>query len=107
MGAAKKKTDAAVELTVVDGGKKPTPKTKTLQQAIEGGDYLEILIAQRAHIAESLPSVTGPALAALHRQLGLVAKEIAQIEQKRKEEEDVRGDSDEDEDEDWDPHAND
>ena len=48
----------------------------TLAQAVETGDYLTILVAQRREIAESLPDERGPAKAALHRQLSIIAKEI-------------------------------
>jgi len=56
------------------------PRPKTLVEAIESGDYLEILRAQRREIAASLPEEKGPAKAALHRQLALISKEIAAIE---------------------------
>lgn len=52
------------------------PKIPTLEEAIEGGDYLQILLAQRREIATSLPEEKGPAKAALHRQLSLISKEI-------------------------------
>jgi hypothetical protein len=55
-------------------------KPKTLLQAIEGGNYREILLAQRREIASSLPDEKGPAKAALHRQLALISKEIETIE---------------------------
>jgi hypothetical protein len=48
----------------------------SLIDAVEAGDYLGILIAQRREIAESLPDEKGPAKAALHRQLSIIAKEI-------------------------------
>lgn len=55
-------------------------KAKTLSEAIESGDYLEILLAQRREIATSLPDEKGPAKAALHRQLSLISKEIEGLE---------------------------
>lgn len=51
-------------------------KPKTLLEAIEAGDYLEILAAQRRDIVAAIPNTQGPALAALHRQLSLISKEI-------------------------------
>ena len=58
----------------------PPAKAKTLAEAIESGDYLEILLAQRREIASSLPEEKGPAKAALHRQLSLISKEIEALE---------------------------
>ena len=46
----------------------------TLAQAILNGSYLEILLAQRREIVETLPDQRGPAKAALHRQLTLLSK---------------------------------
>lgn len=58
----------------------PPVKTKTLSEAIESGDYLEILLAQRREIVSSLPDEKGPAKAALHRQLSLISKEIETLQ---------------------------
>lgn len=55
------------------------PRKKTLSEAIDSGDYLEILVAQRRDIALSIPEERGPAKAALHRQLSLVSKEIESL----------------------------
>ena len=52
----------------------------SLVEAIESGDYLQILLAQRREIASSLPDEKGPAKAALHRQLSLISKEITAIQ---------------------------
>lgn len=52
----------------------------SLDQAVATGDYLKILIAQRYEIAQAIPNEKGPAKAALHRQLSIVAKEIEAIE---------------------------
>jgi hypothetical protein len=58
-----------------------TPKKPlTLVDAIESGDYREILLAQRREIASSLPDEKGPAKAALHRQLSLISKEIEALD---------------------------
>lgn len=53
---------------------------KTLGEAIESGDYTEILKAQRRDIVAALPEEKGPAKAALHRQLSLISKEIEALE---------------------------
>ena len=55
-------------------------KPMTLVEAVEAGDYLEILRAQRRDIANCLPDEKGPAKAALHRQLSVIAKEIELLE---------------------------
>ena len=55
-------------------------RPQTLAEAIEGGDYLQILVAQRWDIVKSLPDERGPAKAALHRQLSLISKEIESLE---------------------------
>lgn len=84
----------------------PAPETPkkppTLDEAIEQGDYLEILRAQRRQITTALPTEKGPALAALHRQLSILSKEIAQLEAKAKQEVDENGHEDEDTEEGWD-----
>ena len=69
-------------LRAVGKDEKPPEKQKplTLAQAVETGDYLKILIAQRHEIAEAIPDEKGPAKAALHRQLSIVAKEIEALE---------------------------
>lgn len=68
-------------LTVVDPDEAPapSPKMKTLTEAVESGDYREILLAQRREIVASLPNEKGPAKAALHRQLSLISKEIESL----------------------------
>lgn len=65
---------------VVAPDERPPVKLKTLAEAVEGGDYLEILLAQRREIVTSLPNEKGPAKAALHRQLSLISKEIVSLE---------------------------
>jgi hypothetical protein len=67
---------------VEPGETAPPKKPLTLVEAVEAGDYLGILRAQRRDIAASLPDEKGPAKAALHRQLSIVAKEIALLEQR-------------------------
>lgn len=58
----------------------------TLAEAVETGDYRSILVAQRREIALSLPDEKGPAKAALHRQLSLIAKELDAMDAKAKQE---------------------
>jgi hypothetical protein len=55
-------------------------KPKTLAEAIEEGSYLEILVAQRREMIRDVREVTGPAKAALHRQIALTSKEIAALQ---------------------------
>ena len=65
----------------------PEPKKPlSLIEAVELGDYLEILRAQRRDIADSLPDEKGPAKAALHRQLSVIAKEIETLEAREQQE---------------------
>jgi hypothetical protein len=66
----------ALRAVAPDEKPEPPAKPKTLTEAIESGDYLEILLAQRREIAAALPEEKGPAKAALHRQLSLISKEI-------------------------------
>lgn len=68
-------------------------KVLTLNEAIDSGDYLEILRAQRRDIVKSLPDERGPAKAALHRQLALLSKDIQALEVKKAQEaaEDAEG----------------
>lgn len=71
-------------LRAVGADEKPAPKAKpkTLVDAANGGDYRELLEAQRLDIATSLqnPETQGPARAALHRQLGLIARELREMD---------------------------
>lgn len=65
------------------------PKILTLAEAIESGDYLQILLAQRREIVADLPDEKGPAKAALHRQLSILSKDIEALQ--RGDEEDAEG----------------
>lgn len=68
-------------LRVVVPGEAPEPvRILTLAEAIESGDYLQILLAQRRSIAADLPDEKGPAKAAMHRQLSLLSKEIEALQ---------------------------
>src|SRR5690606_22748243 len=77
-------------LRVVTPGDAPEPpRILSLAEAIESGDYLQILLAQRRSIAADLPDEKGPAKAAMHRQLSLLSKEIEALQ--RGGEEDAEG----------------
>lgn len=52
------------------------PEALTLEDALERGSYVQILIAQRKQMVADLPDTKGPALAALHRQISITSKEI-------------------------------
>lgn len=68
-------------LRAVGPGEKPQRRRPlTLAQAIESGNYREILLAQRREIATSLPDEHGPAKAALHRHLSLISKELEALD---------------------------
>lgn len=63
---------------------KPDEKPKsgppqTLAEAVESGDPLAIALAQRRDIVQKLADASGPAAAALHRQLTLTSKEIDEL----------------------------
>jgi hypothetical protein len=74
-------------LRAVAPDEKPVPpKILSLAEAVETGDYREILIAQRREIAMSIPEEKGPAKAALHRQLSIIAKELEALEANAKQE---------------------
>ena len=55
-------------------------KVLTLMEAVESGDYLQILLAQRRDIVAALPDERSQARAALHRQLREISKEIESLE---------------------------
>lgn len=84
-------------VTADDKPPAPTPP-KTLAEAIETGTYLEILTAQRREMVRDVRDATGPALAALHRQIALLSKEIAALKVEAKQEAD---EDDEAPDEEW------
>lgn len=67
---------SSMRVVTADEAPAPPKPPKTLSEAIESGDYLEILVAQRREIVSSLPEEKGPAKAALHRQLSILSKEI-------------------------------
>jgi hypothetical protein len=68
---------------VVDPGERAPAKAKppTLAEAIEAGDYVGILKAQRREIIAALPTARGTGVATLHRQLTAISKEIAELDQ--------------------------
>lgn len=94
------------KLSVVKpGNQAPEPepdKVLTLAEAVETGDLRKILVAQRREIAQSIPDEKGPAKAALHRQLLLIAKELEAMDRRAKEEADQDGVTP---DEEWDAEA--
>lgn len=107
MAAPRKK---APPLRAVAPDEKPPAKPRrrkpmTLDQAIEAGDYTEILRAQRRDIVKSLPEEKGPAKAALHRQLALISKEIQALEAQAKQAAEEAGEGAVVEDEAWDAEA--
>lgn len=67
-------------LRAVEPGESAPAPIPTLSEAVESGDYLAILRAQRRDIVRSLPDEKGPAKAALHRQLSMISKEIETLE---------------------------
>lgn len=76
----------------------------TLMDAIERGTRLEILVAQRREAAASLAGLSGAALAAMHRQIALLGKEIEEIQSAETEGTDI-GDAIDAPDEEYDPEA--
>ena len=80
----------------------PPREPLTLTEAVESGVYVEILRAQRREIVSSVGTEKGPALAALHRQLAAISKEIEAIEVRDSEDDDDVRDLP---DEEWDEEA--
>ena len=80
-------------LRAVAPGEKPAKKVKhkSLAEAIEGGVYLEILESQQRQMATDVKDASGPAKAAMYRQLALISKEIEQLRAAAKQEADERG----------------
>ncbi len=60
----------------------------SLAEAITLGDRLQIEYAQRRDIAVKLDAATGPAAAALHRQLSLTNDKIDALESRQRTEDD-------------------
>lgn len=77
-------------LRVAAPDEKPAPAKKlSLVQAIETGTYEDILRAQRRDAVKSLATLNGPALAAMHRQIASLSKEIEGLEQAKTEGTDI------------------
>ncbi|UUW87411.1 helix-turn-helix domain-containing protein [Pimelobacter simplex] len=77
-------------LRVADPGEKPAAAKKlSLVEAIESGSYEDILRAQRRDAVKSLATLGGPALAAMHRQIASLSKEIEGLEQAKTEGTDI------------------
>lgn len=69
----------------------PEPKRDrglSLAEAIVNGDRLQIEYAQRRDIAAKLADASGPAAAALHRQLSLTNDKIEALESREQQEDD-------------------
>ncbi|WP_166390288.1 hypothetical protein [Nocardioides ochotonae] len=64
----------------------PPPKPKTLVEAVAAGSYLEILEAQQREMAVEVKETSGPAKAAMYRQIALISKEIEALRVAAKEE---------------------
>lgn len=100
---ARKTTLSVVKPGAPSPPAEPEPeKVLSLAEAVETGDLRKILVAQRREIAQSIPEEKGPAKAALHRQLLLIAKELEAMDRRSKEEADQDGVTP---DEEWDAEA--
>lgn len=75
-------------LRAVGADEKPKPRVLSLDDAIDGGDPLEIALAQRRDIVAKLKDANGPAAAALHRQLSLTSDRIESLEAREQQEDD-------------------
>lgn len=76
-------------LRAVEPGESPEPEVLSLDEAIERGSYLQILVAQRKQMVGDLAETKGPALAALHRQISLTSKEIESLQSRSQEDDPV------------------
>lgn len=65
---------------VTDAEAAPRRRPMTLAEAIESGDYLAVLVAQRREMVRDVKEERGPAKAAMHRQIALLSKEIAALQ---------------------------
>lgn len=63
-------------LRAVQAGETAPEPIKSLTEAIERGTYRDVLVWQRKEAAKSLSNLGGPALAAMHRQIAALSKEI-------------------------------
>ncbi|KPG86507.1 hypothetical protein [Frigoribacterium sp. RIT-PI-h] len=84
----------------------PAAPPKTVSEAAESGDHLELLISLRRRVAETVQDPNCPArdLAALSRRLQELGKEIASLQLKAKQEAAEDG-SNSTPDEEWDAEA--
>lgn len=84
-------------LRAVGADEKPTRAVvvKTVLEAAEGGNQLELLVSMRNRVAKTVQDPNCPPrdLAALTRRLQEIAREIEAIEAKAKQEADEDGDS--------------
>ena len=69
------------KLRAVKPDEQPTPPVKitSLTDAIEHGTYEDVLVWQRKEAVRSLPGLQGPAVAAMHRQIASLSKDIEAI----------------------------
>ena len=78
-------------LRAVAPGEKPDPsgdRGLSLADAITSGDRLQIEYSQRRDIAAKLGDASGPAAAALHRQLSLTNDKIKALKSRQRTEDD-------------------
>lgn len=80
------------------------PEIASLIDAIERGTYEDVLVWQRKDAVKSLPGLTGPALAAMHRQIAALSKDIEALRAAKTEGTDI-GDAISAPDEEYDPDA--
>ena len=71
------------------------PSTKSIVEAAQAGDQLELLVAMRSRVATAVQDPNCPPrdLAALTRRLQEIAREIEAIEARMRQEADEDGDS--------------
>ena len=83
----------AGKLRAVAPDEKPAPKRRpmSLVEAVESGSHREKLLATERQIARDLPDVTGPAKAALYRQLLLISKELEALDARAAEDSEGEG----------------
>lgn len=82
----------------------PDEPIGSLTDAIERGTYEDVLVWQRKEAVRSLSLLAGPALAAMHRQIAALSKDIEAIRASATEGTDI-GDAIEAPDEAFDPEA--
>lgn len=66
-------------LRTVKPCEKAAPAIRSLAGAIDRGTYEDVLVWQRKDAVRVLPTLTGPAVAAMHRQIAALSKDIETI----------------------------